>query len=97
MSNSSGACADNTAKSISVSDRYIPKEKICTNPDCFGRFHKKGINSNYCDACGKELEDRVADMYVELVYSRVTSQFEEENKKKKNKKKNQKNVRYVSV
>lgn len=49
---------------------HLPMEKVCKNEACF-EFNGNGKNgySEFCHVCGQKLEEQLADVYVELVFS----------------------------
>ena len=44
----------------------LPKETICGNASCFASGMVVASHSKFCSECGKELEVRVADMYIPI-------------------------------
>jgi hypothetical protein len=44
----------------------LPKETICGNASCFANGMVVASHSKFCSECGKELEVRVADMYIPI-------------------------------
>ena len=60
--------ADAKTKKLTTEDK-LPKEKFCPNMErCFSRGIPKSPMKMYCDECGTKLEERIADMYIDLCY-----------------------------
>ena len=51
---------------------HIPKEFVCVNKECYNKDIPLGkdIFAKYCMHCGQELEERVADLYIDIRINR---------------------------
>ena len=47
---------------------YIPREKYC--PNCVNSIITRtpNLNDNFCPNCGKELEERIGEVYITIDY-----------------------------
>ena len=74
------ANAEQKTKKLTTEDR-LPKEKFCPNVEkCFSGGNPKSSLKMYCEECGTKLEERIADMYVDLCYdsrSHTTAPYKE--------------------
>ena len=77
MSSSGSSAVGNGAKMARRDIREsLPKSLYCPNLNCMGpstsiNNGKYRTHSKYCDICGKELESRIADVYIDLKYDSV--------------------------
>ena len=51
----------------------LPTEVMCGNASCFGNGMVVASHSKFCSECGKELEVRVADMYIPITLNEKAS------------------------
>jgi hypothetical protein len=69
MSTGSG-CSSNQVAQASfpgfADEPILPRETICGNAACFANGMVVASHSKFCSDCGKELEVRVADMYIPI-------------------------------